>query len=153
MLLVIDAIGLIIATFIAFFIYNRTRHDLYLIGATGLLGNALYTIYGVILNMPNMWIHWTSTDLFFSALFILFVAMSYLGVAQLLIDMYKDRFYKSTIAVTTIFLIGTLSAFIINHNLFAYTGYYAIAITVIGLYWITHTPRKCHFDPWCNKEV
>lgn len=121
--LILNSALLIITTIITFYLYKETHIDGFLIGGTGTLGNALYTLYALILGIPNMWIVWdTSPHLIFNIMFIVFALLCYVGIITLLHETYKDKEWGILTITLLVWVIGMILEFIIDHNLVVYTG-------------------------------
>jgi len=156
-MLIIDGILLIVTTLIAVYIYNYTHEDYYLIGATGLFGNALYTIYGIIIGIQNIWLiaKWTTmtADMIWIGIFIIFVVMSWIGALKLIYDIYKSDNLLLTIIPLLTLATGMISCFILNHMFFQYTWIVATIITVSGLIWVRQQD-PCKYNPFkaCDRD-
>lgn len=145
--LILNSALLIITTIITFYLYKETHIDGFLIGGTGTLGNALYTLYALILGIPNMWIVWdTSPHLIFNIMFIVFALLCYVGIITLLHETYKDKEWGILTITLLIWVISMISMFILDHNLVIYTGNMALIIGIMGFTWYKTTPR-C-FNPF-----
>lgn len=145
--LIINSALLIITTIISFYLYKQTHKDGFLIGGTGTLGNALYTLYALILGIPNMWIEWnTTTHIVFNTIFIIFALLCYIGIITLIIETYKDKQWSILTITLLIWVIGMILEFILDHNLAVYTGNMALIIGIMGIIWYKTTPR-C-FNPF-----